>query len=224
MTSSCAGEWTARSQRRSCTTLSVAICWSAIPNVANIQSLAAAAACGVPDLYVFSRRQLDRHECGVPRVDERQSPDDRSQQGRERNLRVHPGGNEEWMRHPRRRIAKELLPAGSADAVGSLRDPEGRQRLLHPDHDRSSRLGWFVWCDACRSGELGQGEPRRASRHGCGLCRFDDWVPALLRIRGRFAAQPAAAEGTRAQTRRTRGRTAKTSERERIESKAEPRA
>ncbi len=45
-------------------------------------------------------------------------------------------GQAERLRDSRRRIAEELLPAGAADAVGGLRHPEGRQRLLHPDHDR----------------------------------------------------------------------------------------
>ena len=53
-------------------------------------------------------------------------------------------GTAERLRDPRRRLAEELLPAGAADAVGGLRHPEGRQRLLHPDHDRPGGLGRAV--------------------------------------------------------------------------------
>ena len=55
-------------------------------------------------------------------------------------------GEEERLRDPRRRLAEELLPAGAADAVGGLRHPQGRQRLLHPDHDRLRSCG-----AACRA-------------------------------------------------------------------------
>ena len=58
--------------------------------------------------------------------------------------------------------------------------PEGRQRLLHPDHDRPGGVGRSLGRDAGRSGELGQGQPRRSSRHGGRLLRFDDRLPALL--------------------------------------------
>jgi hypothetical protein len=30
---------------------------------------------------------------------------------------------------------QELLPAGPANLVGGLRNPQGRQRVLYPDHD-----------------------------------------------------------------------------------------
>ena len=94
------------------------------------------------DLHLVAGRQLDRHERRLSRADERQPADDRSEQGRQRGVRVHPGRQEERLRDPRRRVAEELLPAGPADAVGGLRHPEGRQRLLHPDHDR------LRWCGA----------------------------------------------------------------------------
>ena len=112
------------------------------------------------------------------------------EQGRQRGLRDHPRRQAERLRDPRRRIAEELLPAGSADAVGGLRHPEGRQRLLHPDHDRSGGLGRPVRRDAGRSGQLGQGEPRRAARHRRRLLRLDDRLSAVLRVRGRLAERP----------------------------------
>ena len=43
------------------------------------------------DLHVVAGRQLDRDEHRLSRADERQPPDDRSQQGRQRGVRVHPG-------------------------------------------------------------------------------------------------------------------------------------
>ena len=57
--------------------------------------------------------------------------------------------------------------------------------------------------DPRRSGELGQGEPRRAPRHGRRLLRLDDRVPAVLRVRGRIGARTPAAQGARAQARRS---------------------
>ena len=68
--------------------------------------------------------------------------------------------------------------------------PEGRQRLLHPDHDRSGRVGRALRRDAGRGRQLGQGQSRRAARHGRRLLRLDDRVSALLRVRRRLGAQP----------------------------------
>ena len=84
----------------------------------------------------------------------------------------HPGRREERLRHSRRRIAEELLSAGATHAVGGVRHSEGRQRLLHPDHDRSSRLGRAFWCDAVRGGQLGQGQSRRSARYRGDLRRI----------------------------------------------------
>ena len=81
-------------------------------------------------------------------------------QRRQRGLRDHPRGKQERLRHSRRRIAEELLPAGAADALGGLRHSQGRQRLLHPDHDRLGRVGRPVRRDTGRGGQLGQGESR----------------------------------------------------------------
>ena len=117
------------------------------------------------DLHVVARRQLDRHEHRLSRADERRRPDGRPEQGRQRDLRDHPGRAEERRGDPRRRLAQELLPAGAADALGGLRHSQGRQRLLHPDHDRPGGVGRAVRGDARRGGELGQGEPGRAARH-----------------------------------------------------------
>ena len=86
--------------------------------------------------------------------------------------------------------------------VGGLRNPEGRQRLLHPDHDRPGRLGRPLGRDAGRSRELGQGQSRRSARHRRGVLRLDDRVPALLRIRDRVAQQPPHAQGAPAPARR----------------------
>ena len=116
------------------------------------------------DLHLVARRQLDRDEHRLPRADERQRPDDRSEQGRQRGVRVHPRRKEERLRDSRRRIAEELLPAGAADALGGLRHPEGRQRLFHPDHDRSGCVGWPLGRHAGRSRELGQGQSRCPAR------------------------------------------------------------
>ena len=110
-------------------------------------------------------------------------------------------GNAQRMRHSRRRIAEEFLPAGAADAVGGLRHPEGRQRLLHPDHDRLGGVGRALGSDAGRGRQLGQGESRRAARHGRGVLRFDDRVPALLRVRRRLAERTPPAQGARPQAR-----------------------
>ena len=156
------------------------------------------------DLHLVARRQLDRHEHRLSRADERQPPDDRPEQGRERGVRVHPGREEERLRDPWRRLAEEFLPAGAADAVGGLRHPERRQRLLHPDHDRPGRLGRAVRGDAGRSRELGQGQSGRAAGHRRRLLRFDDRLPAVLRIRRGLAERPPAAQGAGAQARRTR--------------------
>ena len=112
-------------------------------------------------------------------------------------------GQAERLRHSRRRIAQELLPAGAADALGGLRDPQGRQRLLHPDHDRSGGLGRTVRRDAGRSGQLGQGESRRSARYRRRVLRFDDRVPALLRVRRRVAER-APARGRNSCTSATR--------------------
>ena len=93
------------------------------------------------DLHLVAGRQLDRDEHRLPRADERRPADGRPEQGRQRDLRDHPGRPEERRGDPRRRLAEELLPPGAADAVGGLRHPQGRQRLLHPDHDRSRWSG-----------------------------------------------------------------------------------
>ena len=65
----------------------------------------------------------------------------------------------------------------------------------------SGRLGRAVRRDAGRSGELGQGEPRRAARHRRRLLRLDDRVSALLRVRDRIAERPPPAQGAGAQAR-----------------------
>ena len=77
--------------------------------------------------------------------------------------------------------------------------PEGRQRVLHPDHDRLGGVGRAVRRDARRGGQLGQGQSRRAPRHRRRVLRFDDCVPDLLRVRDRIAERPPPAEGARAQ-------------------------
>ncbi len=66
----------------------------------------------------------------------------------------------------------------------------------------SGRLGWAVGGDAGRSGELGQGESRRAAGHGRGVLRLDHRVSAVLRIRHRIAERQSPAQRARAQTRR----------------------
>ena len=68
----------------------------------------------------------------------------------------------------------------------------------------SGRLGRTVRRDAGGSGELGQGESGCASRHGGRLRRFDDRIPAVLRVRRRLAQRPPASQGTGAQARRAR--------------------
>ena len=155
------------------------------------------------DLHLVARRQLDRHEHRLSRADQPQHAAGRSQQGRQRGLRDHPRRREERLRDPRRRIAEEFLPAGPADAVGGLRHPQGRQRLLHPDHDRLGGVGRAVGRDAGRSGELGQGQSQRAARHRGGLLRLDDRLPAVLRIRGRPQERPAPAQGAAGEARRS---------------------
>ena len=55
--------------------------------------------------------------------------------------------------------------------------------------------GGSVGRDAGRGRQLGQGESRRAARHGRGLRRLDDRVPAVLRIRRGLAERPAHAQG-----------------------------
>ena len=137
------------------------------------------------DLHVVARRQLDRDERRLARADERQHADDRSEPRRQRGLRDHPRRQEERLRDSRRRVAEEFLPAGAADALGGLRHSQGRQRLLHPDHDRPGGLGRALGRDAVGGGELGQGQSRRAARHGRRVLRFDDRVSAVLRVRGR---------------------------------------
>ena len=207
-TSSCARSCRGRSRPRSSTTASVSICWISIRGAKSTPSSRAPRKTGVPDLHVVAGRQLDRHEHRLPRADERVDADDRSEPRRQRGVRDHPRGEEERLRDPRRRLAEEFLPAGAADAVGGLRHPQGRERLLHPDHDRPGRLGRPLGRDSGRSRELGQGQSRRAARHGRGVLRFDDRVPAVLRVRGRFGERPPRAEGARAQARRARRRSA----------------
>ena len=51
--------------------------------------------------------------------------------------------------------------------------------------------GGLVRRDAGRSRELGQSQSRRASGHGRDLLRFDDRVPAVLRVRDRVGERPA---------------------------------
>ena len=144
------------------------------------------------DLHLVARRQLDRHERRLSRVHQRQPSDDRSEPRRQRDLRDRPGRYQERLRDSRRRLAEEFLPAGAADALGGLQHPEGRQRLLHPVHDRPGGLGRSVGRDACRSGELGESESGRAAGHGRRLRRLDDRVSALLRVRRRLARTAAA--------------------------------
>ena len=156
------------------------------PRVRGILGRRRAAQCWRAGLHLVARRQLDRHEHRVSRADEWRDVDDRSQPRRQRSLRDHPRRQAKRLRDPRRRLAEELLPAGPADAVGGLRHPEGRQRLLHSDHDRSGGLGRSLRRDAGRSRQLGQGQSRRAARHRRRLLRFDDRLSALLRIRGRL--------------------------------------
>ena len=148
-----------------------------------------------PGLHLVARRQLDRHEHRLSRADERQPADDRSEQGRQRGVRDRAGWQAERLRDSGRRVAEELLPAGAADALGGLRHPQGRQRLLHPDHDRFGGVGRPVRRDACRSRELGQGESGRVARHRRRVRRLDDRVSALLRIRGRIAERPPDPQG-----------------------------
>ena len=68
----------------------------------------------------------------------------------------------------------------------------------------SGGLGRPVRRHARGSGELGQGESRRAARHGRRVLRFDDRLSAVLRVRGRIAQRPAPAQGARAPARRAR--------------------
>ena len=129
------------------------------------------------DLHVVARRQLDRHERRVARADERQHADDRSQPRRERGLRDHPRRQEERLRDSRRRLAEEFLSAGPADALGGLRHSQGRQRVLHPDHDRPGRVGRAVGRDAVRSRRAGARSipascPTRSSRTAIRRSRF----------------------------------------------------
>ena len=56
--------------------------------------------------------------------------------------------------------------------------------------------------DAFGSGELGQGQSRRAAGYGRHVRRLDDRVPAVLRVRVRPRERPAQAQGARAQARR----------------------
>ena len=90
------------------------------------------------------------------------------------------------------RFSEEFLPSGAADVVGGLRNPEGRERLFHPDHDRPGRVGRVVGRDAVRSRQLGKGESRRVARYGRRVLRFDDCVSDLLRVRDCVGERPPA--------------------------------
>ena len=71
----------------------------------------------------------------------------------------------------------------------------------------SGGLGRLVRRDAGRSGQLGQGQSRRAARHRRRVLRFDDRLSAVLRVRRRLAERPPPAEGTGPQARRSWSRT-----------------
>ena len=133
--------------------------------------------------------------------------------GRQRGLRDHPCRKTERMRHPRGRISKELLPPGTANAVGGLRDPQGRQRLLHSDHDRPGRVGRPVGRHAGRGCQLGQGQSRRPPRHRRRVLRFDDRLSAVLRICRRVAQRAPEAPRAGAPSGPAGGRPAERSER-----------
>ena len=127
-------------------------------------------------------------------------------------MRDRTGRQAERLRDPRWRVAEEFLSAGTADPVGGVRDPQGRQRLLHSDHDGSGRLGRPLRRHAFRGGELGEGEPRRPPRYGRRLLRLDDCISALLRVRRRIEERAPHAEGARAQAQGARRRARERSE------------
>ncbi len=77
--------------------------------------------------------------------------------------------------------------------------------------------------DAGRSRQLGQGQSRRAARHGRGVLRLDDRVSAVLRVRDRVAERPPPAQGAgppaRAARRRAdRGKRRRREEQDRVRS------
>ena len=168
--------------------------------------VARAALVGVPIYTSSPGRQLHRHEHRVSRAAERQHADDRSEQGRQRSVRHHPRGQAQRLRHSRRRIPEELLPAGAADALGGLRHSKRRQRLLHTDYDRLGGVGRVVRRDAGRGGQLGQGESWGAAGYRGGVLRLDDRLSAVLRVRDRVAERQATAQRARAPARRVGGR------------------
>ena len=84
---------------------------------------------------------------------------------------------------------KNFYLQGQPTLVGGLRHPQGRQRLLHPDHDRPGGLGRSVGRDAGRGGELGQGESRAC-------CPTPSWPTPTRRSRFRCSASTRSARPT----------------------------
>ena len=149
-----------RSPRPSSTTASASTCSSSSPGCAEYSVVAAAAQAGVP-IYTSSPgdssigMNIAYHELmngSTLMIDPNRDVNE--------VCAIILAGTQERLRDSRRRLAEELLPAGAADALGGLRHSQGRQRLLHPDHDRPGGLGRALGRDAGRSRQLGQGQSR----------------------------------------------------------------
>ena len=142
------------------------ICSSARPGCEEYSVVARAARAGVP-IYTSSPgdssigMNIAFHE-----LMNGGTADDRSQPGRQRGLRHHPGRREERLRDPRRRFAEELLPAGAADVCGRC-TAFPRAATTTSSRSRPIRSSGAA-CRARRRGgrELGQGQSRRAARYG----------------------------------------------------------
>ena len=174
-----------------------AICWSAIPAARSTRSSPRAAQCRRADLHLVARRQLDRHEHRVPRADERQHADDRSRTATStRSARSSSPGKQNGCVILGGGSPKNFYLQGQPTLWEVYGIPKGGNDYFIQITTDQVVWGGLSGATPGRSGQLGQGQPRRAARHRRRLLRFDDRLSALLRVRRRLRAQPPAAQAS----------------------------